>query len=340
MMTPVSPSAKRRAPRGPAASGPYPRSCLRFSLITASAATTAASSSTEVSSKCSQYSDRKADGEAARCRRARPPRRAAAAAGRSSSRRRAPRRAARSRRRRATGTSSSLRRRRLVARVEQHDRVDHEHHHRAHVDEHLEGGDEVHAEQAVDPAQEHHAGDERHRHAHRLAQHEHERARSRTRSRRRPTGAACRGWRAGRRSCAGSLRRARRRRRVGLGHVALRLPVEQLFLAEPHVAAVGGGQVRALPSPCGSRPRGRPRRTARRTRSASSRSRSAPGTSGARRRPGRSAASISITLAGHTVAHMLQAMHCGEPSGRCVRTCLPRLAGGVVASASPRGSRW
>ena len=64
---------------------------------------------------------------------------------------------------------------RLVARVEQHDRVDHEHHHRAHVDEHLEGGDEVQPQQAVHAAEEHHAGDERQGHAHRLAQHEHER---------------------------------------------------------------------------------------------------------------------------------------------------------------------
>src|SRR5450432_3791513 len=34
--------------------------------------------------------------------------------------------------------------------LEQHDHVDHEDHHRADVDQDLEGGDEVHAEQAVD----------------------------------------------------------------------------------------------------------------------------------------------------------------------------------------------
>ena len=40
-----------------------------------------------------------------------------------------------------------------IAHVEQHDHVDHEHHHRADVDQHLEHGDEVHAEQRVDAAQ-------------------------------------------------------------------------------------------------------------------------------------------------------------------------------------------
>ena len=38
------------------------------------------------------------------------------------------------------------------------------------------------------------------------------------------------------RSCRASRAVARRRRRVGLGDVALRLPVEELLLAEPHRA--------------------------------------------------------------------------------------------------------
>src|SRR5664279_3830506 len=61
-----------------------------------------------------------------------------------------------------------------LAHLEQHDHVDHEQHHRADVDQHLEGGDEVHAENAVDGAEEDHGRDQRHRDAHRLAQHEHE----------------------------------------------------------------------------------------------------------------------------------------------------------------------
>src|SRR5664279_3528864 len=43
-----------------------------------------------------------------------------------------------------------------LARLEQHDRVDHEDHDRADVDHHLEGGDEMDAEQAVEGAEQDH----------------------------------------------------------------------------------------------------------------------------------------------------------------------------------------
>ena len=71
----------------------------------------------------------------------------------------------------------------VLAHLEQHDDVDHEDHHRADVDQHLEGGDEVHAEQAVDAAEEDHGRDQRDRHAHRLAQEDHQRRRRQRRQR-------------------------------------------------------------------------------------------------------------------------------------------------------------
>src|SRR6185369_482127 len=60
-----------------------------------------------------------------------------------------------------------------LAALEQHDRVDDEDHHRADVDQHLERGDEVDAEQAVDAAEQDHRRHQRERDAHRLAQEEH-----------------------------------------------------------------------------------------------------------------------------------------------------------------------
>ena len=64
---------------------------------------------------------------------------------------------------------------RTVAHVEQHDCVDHEHHDGSDVDQHLEDGDHVHAEERVHAGQREHRHDEREGHAHRMAQHQHQR---------------------------------------------------------------------------------------------------------------------------------------------------------------------
>jgi hypothetical protein len=60
-----------------------------------------------------------------------------------------------------------------VAHVQQHDGVDHEHHHRTDVDQDLEHRDHVHAELGVDRCQRDHGADQGQRHAHRVAQEEH-----------------------------------------------------------------------------------------------------------------------------------------------------------------------
>ena len=66
---------------------------------------------------------------------------------------------------------------RRLAHLEQHDHVHHEHHHRAHVDQHLEGGDKVHAQQSINATQHDHRRDQRQRDAHGLANHEHQHGR-------------------------------------------------------------------------------------------------------------------------------------------------------------------
>ena len=63
---------------------------------------------------------------------------------------------------------------RSVAVVEQHDRVHHEHHHRADIDQDLEQRDDVHLEAGEDRGQADHVRDERERCAHRLPQDHHQ----------------------------------------------------------------------------------------------------------------------------------------------------------------------
>ena len=61
-----------------------------------------------------------------------------------------------------------------VAHVEEHDRVDHEYHHRTDVDEDLEHRNHVHAEERIDASERKHGRGERQRDAHRMPQHEHQ----------------------------------------------------------------------------------------------------------------------------------------------------------------------
>ena len=120
---------------------------LRPTLITASAATTAATSRTDDELEWSQYSFRNATENACDAEDVSP-------SSRTGRRQRPPDATPRSPRAsndepgdpgheqpRVAPASTS------IAHVEQHDHVDHEHHHRADVDQHLERGDEVHAEQ-------------------------------------------------------------------------------------------------------------------------------------------------------------------------------------------------
>ena len=60
-----------------------------------------------------------------------------------------------------------------IAHVQQHDDVDHEHHHRADVDQHLEHGDDVHAEEGINASERKHRCDESQRSAHWMSYHEH-----------------------------------------------------------------------------------------------------------------------------------------------------------------------
>ncbi len=62
----------------------------------------------------------------------------------------------------------------LVAVVQQHDGVDHEDHHRAHVDQHLEQRHHVHGQRGVDGGQAEHVRHQRECRAHGLAQRQHQ----------------------------------------------------------------------------------------------------------------------------------------------------------------------